>query len=220
MKYQHERKESSGCRNETRPSINTEAPPAPLREQWALDMMKEYLEGRGLSYERALSNGCYPVERRGYRLYVPARTRLQGHMYWQARSMDGSQLRWDSPYTPRRDALTIMYGRFKDRTPVEAIVIVEGPMDALAVASLDLHIGIALMGINPTGEALEHLVNKIQMFTPKHIYCVADSDQIAGMCKVQSYMAMRGFVSKLIIPLAHKDIACYSVEERRELLRG
>lgn len=217
MKYQHEQKESVHPKD----SINTEAPPAPLREQWALDMMKEYLEGRGLSYERAIANGCYPIDKKGYRVFIPSRSRVSSHVYWQSRAMDpDNRLRWDSPPTPRRDALVVMFGPLRDKTGIDRLVIVEGPMDALAVASLDLHIGIGLMGINPTQEALDHVCSYIQCFSPREVVCVCDRDQIAGMCKIQSYLAMRGYMSKLVIPLAHKDIACYTLKQREEILRG
>jgi len=214
MTYQHEVKE----RKQKPLTINTEAPPAPLKEQWALDMMREYLEGRGLSYERALENGCFTISRKGKRLYIPARSLIQGHVYWQARTIEQHCVRWDSPAVPRRDALIVMYGPLKDKAGLDRLVIVEGPMDALAVASLDLHIGIALMGISPSQEALDHVFHYVRCFNPRDIVCVADKDQIGGMCKVQGYLAMRQVASRLVVPLAHKDIACYSVEERKVLL--
>jgi len=176
MIYQHEVKE----RKQKPLTINTEAPPAPLKEQWALDMMREYLEGRGLSYERAISNGMYLIQKRGFRVYIPARSRLQGHTYWQARTISNEIPRWDSPNVPRRDALVVIYGRLRDKAGLDRLVIVEGPMDALAVASLDLHIGIALMGISPSQEALDHVFHYVRCFNPRDIVCVADKDQIGG----------------------------------------
>lgn len=216
MIYEHESRESK-YKGE---GINTSPPPRPIKEQWALDLMQEYLSSRDLSYNLALMNGCYPCKSKdAVRIYIPARTRIKDHIYWQARAIEDSWLRYDSPQGPKRDALIVFSNKsYFNHLGLSNVVIVEGPLDALAVASLDSHIGISLMGNNPGQESLDHLADMVIRLKPLQVFCVADRDAVGPMHKIQSYLAMRGIMSQLKVPLDKKDLACYSVEERRRLL--
>jgi hypothetical protein len=99
---------------------------------------------------------------------------------------------------------------------VESIAIVEGPLDALAVSELPGFMGIGLMGIKPSGEALDHLYALLVQHKPKKVYCVADRDEVHGMCAVQSFLAIRGIGSQLVIP-EYKDVCATPKEERAAL---
>ena len=126
--------------------------------------------------------------------------------------------RYDSPCGPRRDAL-IQVASFKI-TPLKRICIVEGPMDALALAELDNTIAYSIMGGNPSSEQIQHLVKQIQSLCPQVVYCVADKDNVGGMAGVQSRLAQYGTKSILTRPLDKKDVACYTLQERGQILTG
>lgn len=151
-------------------------------------------------------------------MYIPAQTRIDGHHYWQARSLDGHQLRYDSPFGPRRDALVVMRSLTRGEGRGK-LVIVEGPMDALAVSECVGCVGVALMGISPSEEALTHLSNIIHTMRGYKLRCVADRDSVGEMAKVQGWLARRGYGSHLVVPQGFKDVCEGTVEQREELLK-
>jgi hypothetical protein len=170
-----------------------------------------YLKQRGLDPDLAAQNGWKPIWRKGLRILIPATTRLPGHHYWQARSLGNHPLRYESPNGPRKDALIVVKN---DRPRVACVV--EGPMDALAMAELPRTAGIALMGIVPPKDALEHLANLTSTFSM--VYCLCDSDQIHGMMGIQNYLATRGIFSVIKVPQGGKDVADMTREERGKLI--
>ena len=183
---------------------------APKNKSKYTMLMCNYLEGRGLRYGFARRQGWYPCERKGARILIPATSQIPGHTYWQARAIEGQELRYESPNGPRRDSLIVM-----DRKSA-ATAIVEGPMDALAMAEIGVN-AIALMGISPNDEALQHLVSLTS--GKSVVYCLCDRDQVHGMMKVQSYLAQREIYSELKCPVLGKDVAEMTVEERKEVLK-
>ena len=218
MIYQHEIKEA---KREPNTGVISEPPPVPFLSQedpspW--QTMSEYLHGRGISFANARYNGCYPILRKGLRMYIPAQTRIDGHHYWQAKSLDGHQLRYDSPFGPRRDALVVAKNLSRVRDLVN-VAIVEGPLDALAVSEVDGFIGIGLMGIKPSDEVLAHLFNQLWCTRPQVILCVADRDSVGEMAKIQGWLAMRGYPSELRVPQGFKDVCEGTIEQRKELLK-
>lgn len=129
--------------------------------------MKDYLVGRGLEFELAEQNGWYPSREAMdsfLRIVIPARTPQPGHVYWQARAVSANvHIRYQTPKGPRHGALILVRafpGNEVGDEPTEKIVIVEGPMDALAVAACGYD-SIALMGMTPGKEATEHLIKLV-----------------------------------------------------------
>jgi len=209
MHYTHDRNE----RQRNPGQINTRN--LPYQNDMGLDrfdLMRDYLSARGLNCILALHNGWYPVENKGLRIYIPAVTRIPGHMYWQARSIEGHPLRYDSPFGPRRDALVVVKGE----VPCSTVCIVEGPMDALAMAELTGVAGIALLGLSPPEEALAHLASLCEEYS--RVVCVPDKAEIDGMMLIQNYLANRAIQSTMKIPFDRKDIADYNLRDRRLVL--
>lgn len=218
MIYTHERLEAK------RPAgvgLISEPAPQPLlieKDPTPWQRMSEYLEGRGLSFTTARYNGCYPILRNGLRLYIPARTRIDGHVYWQARSMDGNVLRYNSPFGPRRDALVVMRSVKRVLRYYEKVAIVEGPLDALAVAEHVDCMGIGLMGVTPSDEVLGHVLHLLTVYQPQVTLLVADRDSVGEMAKIQGWLAMKGYLSQMRIPQGFKDLCEGTSQQREELL--
>lgn len=215
MIYQHDRRDTSWESGQ----INTDQPafsdPDLIWKTGNLEMYR-YLSSRGLNYELAVHNGWTPILRKGLRIYIPATSRLPGHVYWQARGIEGQELRYDSPFGPRRDALVILRGKVQLAQPT--VCVVEGPMDALAMVELTGVTGVALMGATPSQEAKDHLVDVVQGF--EQVMMIPDQAEIEAMIAVQNYLAVRGIASQLKIPFDKKDIAEYDLKERRALIEN
>lgn len=224
MIYQHDIQEA---KREPNTGVISEPPPEPAFSKddfcpspW--QVMSQYLEGRGISFATARYNGCYPIWYRGLRMYIPAVTRIDGHHYWQARSMDGHQLRYDSPFGSRRDALVVAKRIAGREWGLVNVVIVEGPLDALAVAETPGRpalIGVALMGVKPPEEALVHLSHLLHTWQPQATLLIADRDSVGEMAKIQGWLSMRGYPSELRIPQGFKDVCEGTQEQREELLK-
>jgi len=209
MHYTHDRNE----RQRNPGQINTRN--LPYLPEMGIDkflLMREYLSARGLDYTLAMHNGWYPVQHKGLRVFIPAVTRIPGHVYWQARSVEGHPLRYDSPCGPRRDAVVVVKGA----VPCTTVCVVEGPMDALAMAELTGVAGIALLGLSPPEEALAHLASLCEEYS--RVVCVPDRAEIDGMMLIQNYLANRAIRSTMKIPFYMKDIAEYTLRERRLVL--
>ena len=153
--YQHERE----CQAEVpRRAFNQDLPAC--SSTWMPDMRK-YLSERHLSMEVALANGWYPSVDAGdkqIRIVIPA-TATPPNVFWQARLIDGQAhlgvslpiKRYQSPHAPRGDAIIAVWPTTPGAAslaPCGAVVLVEGPMCALAAAELGFT-GIALMGNSP-----------------------------------------------------------------------
>ncbi len=132
-----------------------------------IDAVRAYLKERGLSWELAEANGWYPSRKamdEYLRIVIPATVCVPDHVYWQARAINtDAKIRYQTPRGPRHGALicvksdlTIMQNNGGSRE----VVVVEGPMDALAVAETGCD-AIALMGIAPGPEALYHLIKLV-----------------------------------------------------------
>lgn len=149
MNYAHERGERRQGRTPTKPVV---LPPLSTAH-WP--HMRAYLRKRGLSPPLAEVNGWYPTLDRYStpRIVIPAQSLLNTWPYYQARAMDDNPKRYDSPSAPRGDALVVCYPDLKD---MDHVVVVEGPMDALAAAECG-YVGIALMGNTPSDEVLRHI---------------------------------------------------------------
>src|SRR5207245_2951688 len=139
MEYVHEKREP---REQV---INREAMP-----KRSLDLhreMKTYLQDRYLDFDLAVYNHWYLSHSAGddhTRIVIPATSMIEDHIYWQARAIyPHVKHKYQSPTASRLDALVVVYPPEHEDSGM--IVVVEGPMDALAAADVG-YTGIALMG--------------------------------------------------------------------------
>ena len=95
--------------------------------------MMEYLRDRDLSYTCARHNGWYATKLLDGipRVVIPA-TNLEGRRYWQARAMGPTAPlnRWKSARGSKNGSIVVCWPAHTN--PKVKLVIVEGPMDALA----------------------------------------------------------------------------------------
>ena len=209
--YNYERKEKLLPKGEGQP-----APPpcGKLNPQ-----MKQYLEDRGLSYTVARYNGWYPCIYWGQRICIPATTLLNPPTYWQARTMEGHPMRFMSSKVSRGSAIIIVsHPELGTQRP--HVALCEGPMDALAIAEIPGWMAIAVMGVNPTAEQLAHIFKVKQVFSPQEMMIMSDKDSVAQWVNIQRSLLWLGMSSQLRYPLDKKDIACYTLKQREEILGG
>jgi hypothetical protein len=173
-----------------------------------------YLKTRQLSWRIARDSGWYVAwapEWGRPRLVIPAQDRFHKTVFWQARALDDSPKRYLSPERPRGEALVVA-----EDDMVRAVVVVEGPMDALAAAA-EGYLGIALMGSYPPPEALAHLVYRLRtMHAP--VLCLADKDAPGPMSQVLLYLTACGIKAKLVVCQPAKDLAALTPTNRKLLL--
>lgn len=186
--------------------------PSPDASLW-YDFDK-YLRGRGLSSMLAYTNGWYPSRNAGDReprVVIPATSADPRNLFWQARSMNGTEPRYQSPYAMRGDALVIVWPK-RPSTTSSAYCIVEGPCDALAAAETGF-VGVALLGGHPSDEVLAH-AGRLTHRSPRLL--VSDNDSPALMATITAFFPG----AKLLLPSPWKDLASVPLVERRKLLCG
>lgn len=224
MYYEHDRAEAARPKTT---AFNTSWPTmSPLPE--AHTLMREYLEQRGLSFPLALQNGWYPSKDAGdtwLRIVIPAQSTRAGHAYWQARAIgDSAFIRYQSPKGTRLDAVVVVNPlqpeRMSDRKWEDAAVLVEGPMDALAVAGCGVT-GIALMGATPGPVVLRSLYKRFKHLTP--MFVMPDRDALSEGQQTRLQLASLGKATRLL-NLAEwtdkKDFAALGPAQRRVILMG
>lgn len=190
----------------------------PEKRPGLVDAMKRYLKGRNLNHNVAFDEGWYPAVSRGPRIIIPA-TRTAGR-FWQGRLMDNlvnaeqaeefGWKRWDSPLGSRGDAVVLL-GQDRGRG---TLVIVEGPLDALAAAGSGC-VGLATMGVQPSLDALYHVVTIGHRY--KRCIIVPDRDELGGWVKIQNRLGLLGLKTEIRQPWA-KDLADMEPEDRERIL--
>jgi len=210
VQYTHERRER------TEPDrINTESYPAEacyLRAD-----MKRYLDKRGLDYAIARTNDWYPSVDAGDdspRIVIPATTQIDRHKFWQARAMDGNKKRYQSPYGSRLDAVVVVYADGANDHD-EKMVLVEGPMDALAAAG-EGYTAIALMGVTPGPRILRHVATLTQS---SRVLFIADADAVGKTAELIAWLSAMGVAIRMTTTFIEKDLAAMTQEHRGMLLR-
>lgn len=185
-------------------------------EDDTLDMwMIRYLEKRRLNPDIAILNGWYPSrDYTGVRLIIPASTLVNTWPYYQARAMNDHPVRYKSPAAPRGDALIIVH---PEGSP-KGILVVEGPMDALAGAG-EGYVGVALMGNKPSAAVLEHLITVLKTFSGEHIV-LPDKDAFEEGAALTAKLWSRGITCQLKMIRGAKDLAELSPIQRSLLLNG
>lgn len=209
MWYEHERREKTTRYTGPRPSL-------PKEKHSLASKMKRYLEARGLSHPVAVSNGWYPSHCHGAdRIVIPCHT-SQDETYYQARAMDDNPLRYASPKASREDAVVTCYPLME--TGRRKLVVVEGPMDALAAATCG-HYGIGIMGNTPPLSVLRRIRNTAKVLGYDRVHVVPDMDMIELGATMAGYLGQYGIKTVVLEP-QDKDLAAMSIPERKEFLRG
>lgn len=201
---------------DTRP-FNTKLPP---EEPSLRKDMQWYLASRMLSVSIADQNMWYISVKAGDnnpRIVIPATSMLPGNVYYQARAIVDvpDEARYLSPWAPRGDAIIVVYP--DPNTPVvPKVVVAEGPMDALAAATIGC-LGIAFMGMSPPNASIALAV---RYFGRGDVYLIADNDAIAPMQKIM--LKCIGMGSKatlhLTTPAPSKDFAEADIDLRYSLI--
>lgn len=193
----------------TKPYATVLPPPEPAL--WA--QCREYLSGRGLNSVLARMNGWYGARINGVpRLVIPAVSGDAANRYWQARALDDSKPRYESPHgVSRGDAIGIVW----PRRSISALAIVEGPLDALAAAGEGV-LGLALMGLTPPEPVIRFLQSLVgPLAASRSVLFMADSTHLAGMAAIARLIGLGGV---LVDPYPFKDLAEAPRAERRRLL--
>lgn len=219
--------------NEVINDLREPVEPYPKETKRLIPVMKAYLHGRDLSYETAIENGWYPTDRVRerdpvVRIVIPA-TNEHGRPYWQARAMLPHDLRYRSAKGGRFGSIVIVWpmlplvdkkGEVRSIRAVwgcPPMVLVEGPMDALAAADLG-HFSIATMGALFFNYALKYIKRYVNIKTP--VIVIPDLDlpdfgveNVIALAKAGRKVVMR-------LPVGGKDLAKMKPKAREALLRG
>ena len=173
----------------------------------------DYLEDRGLDPKVAEANFWYPSSEAGDnrpRIVIPANA-TGPNIYWQARAIDSDEEpRYQSPSAPRGDACIIAWPN-----PVghPHVVIVEGPMDALAAAMAG-YVGVATMG-----SSTESQLDYITKCFPKGLAIVVmDLDYPKLMLDVVYGLVRREWKCRVRSPYPAKDLAGMASSRRIRFL--
>lgn len=210
MEYAHERGERRQGSTPTKPVV---LPPLSTAH-WA--HMRAYLRKRGLSPPLAESNGWYPTVDRHTtpRIVIPAQSLLNTWPYYQARAMDNNPKRYDSPRAPRGDAMVVCYPECSD---IDCVVLVEGPMDALAAAECG-YVGIALMGNTPSDSVIDHIREIVKTYSRVVVLSDIDATHEAIEIAHRLWTSGRGAIFRPIY--GHKDLAEVPLEKRQDIIEG
>jgi len=204
--YQHEHREQR-----ERPAARPHLLPREAPELRGLQDI--YLDRRGLDPWTARFNGWYPSRSAGdsaARIVIPAAPAGLG--FWQARAMDPEEpKRYQSPHGPRGNAVVVVYSL---RAMVKRLVIVEGPMDALAAAAVGAT-GIALMGMTPPGSCFDYIAAKWPF---AETLVVPDRDAQGAGAQWLAELTQREMDARLVL-LPAKDLAALNTSARTEALK-
>jgi len=185
--------------------------------------MKEYLGDRNLSYTCAKYNGWYATKDLDGvpRVVIPA-TNLDGHRYWQARAMRKTleRDRWKSARGSKAGSIVVVWPDNTTHTSdMVRLVIVEGPMDALAAATTK-HIGLAAMGKINVGDVVEyvkHGLQHTQVFGQHPVLIVPDVDSPEFGTQAITQLALAGIRAAIRLPDI-EDLAYLKPKQRERLL--
>jgi len=208
--------------HEKNPAPKGPTEPYPKETKLLRVVMREYLRDRNLSYDvAAIANDWYPTKLLDGipRIVVPAQN-LDGHRYWQARAMVpcSNQDRWRSATGSKGGSIVIVWP--PAITSTMRLVVVEGPMDALAAATTG-HLGFAAMGKINLKDVVHYIktgFNFVQVFQSEEpVIIVPDLDytNFGGLaCKE---LALAGIKAEIRLP-DFEDLAAMSRDQREALL--
>jgi len=186
------------------PAQNTPPEPLPARLTDFFPMQDNYLVGRNLDHRIARYNQWYPTELKGPRIVIPC---TKG--FWQARAMGKEEPRYLSSKGSRNGAFCIVW----PRQAWTGIVIVEGPMDALAAASLGYY-SMASLGAGFG----KYVIDWVCRGTPTpNIIIIPDLDNEEFGFDVLTGFTNKGYQAEVRHPIK-KDLASMTVKQREKLL--
>lgn len=177
-----------------------------------------YLTERNLDKALARFNGWYVSTEAGdryTRIVIPAVTHKAGHAYWQARDVTGKAfIRYQSPEGPRHEALV----RVETKDTPKGVLIVEGPMDALAGAG-EGYLSYALMGMQPSKATLMHLALLVEDNRCQNVLVLLDRDSAQHATAVSTFLCSQGyFAQSNCLPGPEKDLAQCQPQKREVFL--
>jgi hypothetical protein len=186
----------------------------PAKSGALVSAAREYLIGRSLDPAVAFTAGWYPAMYSGPRLIIPCQ-RTDG-IFWQGRLLENvtppnGYKRWDSPPGSKGDALVFLPGR-RHGVP---ILVVEGPMDALAGASSG-YPGVATLGVAPTRATVTHIAALVHSY-PRTIL-LPDHDSVGKWVTLQGMLAQHGVYARIVELSPYKDLAEVPTDEREGFL--
>lgn len=213
MKYPHESNTGGSDEIRARSLKKRTYPPADSTPS-AWGSFDRYLIDRQCSPELAKYHGWYPSRCAGdeyLRIVIPAPW-SDGTPYWQARSIpDGVSPRYRSPNASRGDGLVIVYPTPLSSPPT--YVIVEGPIDALALAGCGI-VGIGLMGNTPPAVVWHRVASLV---SGSRVLVYPDSDAVAEAAGWLTQLRTRGIIAEYCVPVS-KDFADLSFNRRKEVI--
>lgn len=174
-----------------------------------------YLNHRHLDPALARGNGWYlgfdDRDPNTPRIVIPSTSLSNSWPYYQARATTHHHARYLSPKAPRGDALAVVWPEYPDGS--RGVVIVEGPMDALAAAGED-YLGVGLMGNTPSDLVVAHLLKYTSMFDD--VYLIPDQDALEAAMKLSGKLWKEGARCSLqLLPNGSKDLADMSQSMRQ-----
>ena len=181
----------------------------------------EYLRDRDLSYTCARHNGWYATKKLDGipRVVIPA-TNMLGQRYWQARAMGPTAPldRWKSARGSKNESIVVVWPNFTPTLKTK-LVIVEGPMDALAAATSKC-IGLAAMGKINVGDVVVYVKTSLehtQLLSGTPVVIVPDLDSHEFGAKAITELALAGIRAEIRLP-EFEDLAYLSPKKRKRLL--
>lgn len=202
--------------NEVKSDLSEKPEPYPKETSRLIPAMKAYLHGRRLSYATAKINMWYPTENVKERdpvprIIIPAVNKYH-RPYWQGRAMLKHDLRYRSAEGGRFGSIVVVWPANGTK---RELVLVEGPMDALAAASLG-YLSIATMGASFT----RYAVKFIKRVLPPDIAVIVVPDVDAPEFGVENVAALSaaGRRTVLRMPVGVNDLSKMSLDAREELL--
>lgn len=173
-----------------------------------------YIIDRECSPELAKYHGWYPSRSAGdkhLRIIIPAPW-SDGTPYWQARCIsDGVFPRYRSANAPRGDGIVIVYPSPLSSPPT--YVIVEGPIDALALAGCGV-VGIGLMGNTPSAVVWDRIKSLV---SGHRVLVYPDSDAVTEAAEWLTQLRARGIIAEYCVPVG-KDFADLPFSRRQEVV--
>lgn len=204
-----------------------DATPLPEPDKALQEAMRYYLESRQLSYECAVEKGSwYAAYYRGPRIIIPCLRSDGKKPWWQGRLIDTlrnsreklqfEMKRWDGARGYRGDAVCYISADFS-----RPVLIVEGPMDALAAASCGFP-AIAVLGSMPPQLVFDQVVRLVETSYRKgSCFIVPDADRLGDWANTQAQLGARGVYGSIQqLPGGFKDLAEMPQPERQEFLDG
>ena len=186
--------------------------PSLTESQW--HAMRSYLHLRGLSHAVAVRNGWYPTSELDgkARVVIPCSNEA-GVPFWQARAMFPSHLRYRSARGGRNRSVCVVWPRGSMEN--KKLVVVEGPMDALAAATHG-QVGLATLGANFCDYAVDWVVKARNW--RRDVLVIPDADVPDFGVRAMAALLEAKVKARIVLPLGSKDLASMGRSDRRALM--